>query len=223
MALGHIPVRFRERRRKQSVNPRPSRTLLAKLVLLTALVGMLSCAPEKQHQVLSFFFDGVPPVGGSEQKKTKPTPGAPSVVTTEQPTAAAAGSEHKPTLDEKKCGACHSRQASFTLLRPVAELCVTCHADKTRQFPRTHGPVAVGECAECHEAHRSAHPHLLRKPAPQLCFQCHDRTAGGEKTLGCARPSDDVSCTNCHNPHGGKDRFFLASRSAENDPAPEAR
>ena len=198
---------------------------------MTALAGTLSCAPEKQHQVLTFFFDGVPPVGGAEPKPAEPKPGATSAAAAEQPTAAPTGSEHPPTLDEKGCGACHSRDASFGLVKPVAELCVTCHADKSREFPRMHGPAAAGECAECHEGHRSAYPHLLRKPAPQLCFQCHDRTPPGAKTLGCTRPSDDATCTNCHNPHGGKDRFFVVSHPAESDggvkapagPAPEAR
>jgi predicted CXXCH cytochrome family protein len=199
--------------------------------LLTALLGALSCAPEKQHEVLTFFFDGVPPLGGSEQAKTQPKPGAPSALLAARPKAARIGSEHDPTLDLKGCGTCHNWQTSFNLVKPVEELCVTCHSDKTRQFPQMHGPAAVGACAQCHDGHRSAYPHLLLKPPPQLCFECHDRTASGEKTLGCPRPSDDAACTSCHNPHGGKDRFFLVSRPAETEgavkapagPAPEAR
>jgi len=189
--------------------------MLTKLALLTALVGGLSCAPEKQHEVLTFFFDGVPPLGGSEQTKTAPKPAAASAATAAQPKPAPAGSEHKPTLDWNGCGVCHNQAASFALVKPLSQLCITCHADKTRQFPQMHGPVAVGECADCHDGHRSAYPHLQLKPVPQLCFECHDRTPPGQKTWGCPRPSDDADCMNCHNPHGGKDRFFQVSRSAE--------
>jgi len=137
--------------------------------------------------------------------------------------------EHKPTLDNAKCGACHDRNASFALLRPINVLCLQCHQATAREAPLMHGPVAVGECSLCHEAHRSPYPHLLKAPLPKLCFGCHDRTppkypresptissdtlGGKPTTLGCLRPSDEAACTTCHRPHGGTDRFFLRGRA----------
>jgi predicted CXXCH cytochrome family protein len=201
--------------------------------LTTALVGALSCTAEKRYRTLSFFFDGVPPPGAHEE--TKPgakTPKAASAPGGASTAAAFTGSEHEPARNEKGCANCHNRDSSFALLKPRAELCVTCHADKTRQYPVMHGPVAVGACAECHDPHRSSLPHLLRTPSPKLCFQCHDPTPAGAKPPRCARPSDDARCTDCHNPHGGEGRFFLAGRAgdvegggktAAPDVAPEAR
>jgi len=199
--------------------------------LTTALVGALSCTAEKRHSTLTFFFDGVPPLGAPEAKKPGPeTPAA--VASTAATTATAfAGSAHEPARNEAGCGNCHNRDTSFALLKPKDDLCLTCHADKARQFPYMHGPAAVGACAECHDPHRSPLPHLLRMPPEKLCFQCHDRTPPGAKPPRCARPSDDVNCTDCHNPHGGQARYFLAGSSGEvpggkpaaPDAAPEAR
>jgi predicted CXXCH cytochrome family protein len=187
--------------------------------LLAALLAALSCAQEKEHKVLTFFFDGVPPLAppssAAQQAKTQPgmLPGA----IAGRP-AAQAGSVHGPTLDPAGCPVCHNPAASLAFVRPLNELCVSCHSDAPREFPRMHGPVAIGQCADCHDGHRSPRPHLLLKPVPQLCFQCHDRTPSGGQTFGCARPSDDANCMDCHNPHGGKARFFLVSRSPATAP-----
>ena len=198
------------------MNRRLSRALLSKLILTTALVGVLSCTAEKRHRVLTFFFDGVPPLEEPSKQKQGPQTAAAAGAPAGAPQASAfTGSEHKPALDEQGCGACHNREASFALLKPRDELCLACHADKTRQFPHMHGPVAVGDCAECHDPHRSPLPHLLRMPPEKLCFQCHDRTPAGAKPAPCARPSDDARCTDCHNPHGGAARYFLVSRPSE--------
>ena len=197
--------------------------------MAAALAGVFSCTAEKRHSTLVFFFDGVPPLNAPEQKKPGPKTAGAAAATTQAP--AFAGSVHEPARDEAGCGNCHNRQASFALLKPKDELCVTCHADKTRQFPFMHGPAAAGACAECHDPHRSPLPHLLRTDPPKLCFQCHDRTPDGAKPGPCARPSDDARCTDCHNPHGGAARFFLVARPSEvqggqpaaPDAAPEAR
>jgi len=198
--------------------------------LAAALAGVFSCTAEKRHSTLVFFFDGVPPLGAPEEKKPGPGATGASAATTQTP--AFAGSEHQPARTQAGCGNCHNREASFVLLKPKDELCVTCHADKTRQFPAMHGPVAAGACAECHDPHRSPLPHLLRAAPPKLCFQCHDRTPAGAKPASCARPSDEARCTDCHNPHGGAARFFLVARPSEvqggdkpavPDVAPEAR
>jgi predicted CXXCH cytochrome family protein len=177
--------------------------------LTTALAGVLCCTAEKRHDVLSFFFDGVPPL---EEKKPPPKATAAGAPAAAPQAPVSTESVHEPARSESGCVACHNREASFALLKPRTEICLTCHEDKTRQYPYMHGPVAVGDCAECHDPHRSPLPHLLRMPVEKLCFLCHDRTPAGAKPAPCTRPSDDVRCTNCHNPHGGAARFFLVSR-----------
>ena len=212
--------------------PRASRTLLSRLILTTALVGGLSCTAEKRHRTLTFFFNGVPPLGAPPEKKPGPEAPAAAASTAAPKASAFTGSAHEPARSEAGCGNCHNRDASFALLKPKEALCLTCHAERARQFPYMHGPAAVGACAECHDPHRSPLPHLLRMPPEKLCFQCHDRTPPGAKPPRCVRPSDDARCTDCHNPHGGQGRYFLVSRSSEvpgggrtaaPDVAPEAR
>jgi predicted CXXCH cytochrome family protein len=200
------------------------RALTAALALSASLV-LLSCTPEEKHRVLTFFFDGVPPLHPIEVKaKPGATPATPApqvtkVARPEPPRVV--WYEHEPASDRKKCGECHDLKASFRLFKPVAELCITCHQETTREHPRMHGPVAVGDCAACHEAHRSPYRHVLRAPAPKLCLTCHESTPAGESTLGCKRASDEAACTTCHSAHGARDPFFLIER-ADLAPGPEA-
>jgi len=198
------------------------RRLAPVLAAAAACLLILSCTPEERHRTLTFFFDGVPPLHPPEEPQkvaARPgtaTPGAP------QPKAVV-WFEHKPSEDEKACGKCHDRDASFALARPVGELCAPCHEKQTREFPRMHGPVAVGDCAACHEAHRSPYEHLVRAPGATLCLRCHEPAPVGGKTLGCPRPSDATACTTCHHPHGGTQPYFLVeatSGAAAEDTSP---
>ncbi|MBM4038394.1 MAG: hypothetical protein FJ290_07760 [Planctomycetes bacterium] len=185
---------------------------------LPVALGLVSCTPEERHRALTFFFDGVPPLHPEadsvklvpESKRAAPvTPGparpTPSVV---------AGYEHKPGLDRTQCGACHNVNRSYRLLKPIGELCSSCHEREMREFPRMHGPVALGDCAACHEAHRSRYKHLVKAPAPTLCFRCHEQTPEGAKPPACPRASDDVNCLKCHDAHGSADPAFLTRRAA---------
>ncbi|NQT50556.1 hypothetical protein HQ576_00810 [bacterium] len=182
-------------------------------VVVIAAVLLLSCTPDEKHRLLTFFFDGVPPLhpvakaaakGKGPKGKSKPAehPSRPREV----------WSEHAPSRDKRSCGQCHDRKASFALLRPASELCLPCHQKETRQYPRMHGPVAVGQCNLCHDAHRAPRKHLVRAAVQGLCFQCHERTTEGEPTRGCTRASDKAACTTCHNPHGGTQPYYLVRR-----------
>jgi|GEM_PF-1748666 len=104
----------------------------------------------------------------------------------------------------KECGNCHDLAASSgfrtsganltsmpgaggelaeagRLRLPVVKLCVRCHSDFSPQAPenaglRMHGPVGVGWCVACHQAHSSAYEHLVHADPPaKLCTQCHQR------------------------------------------------
>lgn len=193
---------------------------LAGVLAALAGLGFLACTPQEKHRVLTFFFDGVPPLHPVETKaepgKTPDTePGAAPQVTKVEPPKPprVIWHEHTPALDPKGCGTCHAVDRSYQLVKPVPELCEVCHKD-TRSYPRLHGPVALGTCMSCHQMrqHRSRQKHLLRAPAPNLCFECHERTPAGARTLGCARASDDADCLQCHGPHGGEAAFYLVRR-----------
>ncbi|MFW6108196.1 MAG: cytochrome c3 family protein [bacterium] len=195
----------------------------AVLVMAGALCLLgTSCTPEQKHHWLTVFFDGVPPL-----KK----PGE-ATETVEKPTTATAPStraearkprwyEHEATADQSKCTSCHDPTRSFALVDSALVLCARCHEEDTREFPRMHGPVAVGHCIVCHEAHRSANEHLVRVTDSRLCLACHRRKAEDQPAATCTRPSDDEYCVECHHPHGGQDRYFLVQREDSGRPESE--
>ena len=207
--------------------PSPSRLLALGLraalvcVAVGVAMGTLSCTPEQKHRTLTFFFDGVPPLHPVVEPATKGSTAEPAIrKTVERPDKPRAVlSEHKPLSDKASCVGCHDGNASFALLRPPAELCVRCHEKETRQYPRMHGPTAVGDCGVCHDPHRAPREHLVRAPVVQLCFRCHEQTPEGGSTLGCSRASDQALCTECQDPHGGDRQYFLKVRPGESPAA----
>ena len=108
-----------------------------------------------------------------------------------------AGNVHKPIV-EKGCLECHRGHDSDDpkLLRQLrADLCVSCHADKYKEFTAgrsVHKPVAEKNCLGCHTPHASTHGKLLAKAfspdlyAPftdasyELCFSCHNKELASE-------------------------------------------
>ena len=211
------------------------RRLVPFLVAASACLVILSCRPEDKHRWLTVFFDGVPPLHPPEDAKGTEAVAKPQVAPatpTERPALPKiVWHEHKATQGKTACRSCHNADASYALLRPPTELCVGCHLKDTRQFPRMHGPVALGHCSVCHEPHRSPNKHLVRATPDKLCFLCHEHTPKGGATMGCSRKADDANCVACHHPHGGMDAFFLAGRprpaSGTGEPpsgfSPEAR
>jgi len=197
---------------------RAKNTVSGLIVFGLLLVSVLSCDPVERHQVLTFFFDGVPPLDGD------------TAVTEDSRTESGFRSLRRRDVGERqgtiwfvhepwknrKCNLCHRRleQAQWALpelTAPVPELCYDCHTDHTvsAAFIFVHGPVAVGECLLCHNAHKSKIAGLLKKKEPELCYQCHE-TIKGVQIAG--HPDEPIQqCTNCHDPHAGLTRMFLKS------------
>lgn len=100
--------------------------------------------------------------------------------------------------------------------RPTAPVprtgCVTaeCHPD-IKRYPKVHGPVNVDACDACHkEADASRHTFTPTRQAEQLCTFCH-QLAPDDKYVH--QPVAQGRCTQCHNPHGGQERFLLKGGS----------
>jgi predicted CXXCH cytochrome family protein len=192
--------------------------IIITFILITLTMG---CNEYSRHDILTFFFTGVPPIAGEEEEvdltvseKTE------EVKSTNWP------SIHGP-YDANECNQCHKVESNVIgatlgaipsfqdlpreLLLPENELCIECHTTKSfaSAFTRDlwiHGPISTGMCRACHHHHKSGYPYLLLKETSiELCSQCHieglisgiDEHLRGEE------------CTVCHNPHVGKNRFLL--------------
>jgi predicted CXXCH cytochrome family protein len=200
--------------------------LLIVTVLGTMLIGMLGCDPKTKHHVLSFFFDGVPPLPGMPGYGAKPIIGPGGLeLDPDDPRAiellardrarkvrekARAKEvvlfEHKP-YSKRQCMACHDKNKSFSA--SVSETCQGCHKEyyDTQWNDWVHGPVAIGKCSMCHQPHNSKHKGLLTKKARDLCLACHDEArtmAGAHHVEAAFKP-----CSTCHDPHFAGNRHLL--------------
>jgi predicted CXXCH cytochrome family protein len=193
------------------------------------------CSPQTRYDVLSFFFDGVPPPEGVEGKAEKVEgawgirvdpdhPLAPKIPKEppERPTTAQAViHEHEP-YRQRNCFACHEPEASLAAPSAGAGLCSKCHEPYATFGPGewVHGPVALGKCDFCHEAHKSEFPGLLTAEQTELCLRCHDDPGLLERPYH--RQAGDRRCAACHDPHSsGNRRLLVDSGTYERRGPPE--
>ncbi len=197
-----------------------SRTVLIGLMLLVFLgIFVVSCDEVEHHDVLTFFFEGVPPLG---QGQLSEEPGDYDSQRLSQRRPKQLWYVHEPRKD---CTLCHdeSRQRVFSsktyLIKPVPELCYECHPDYTTSASYVHGPVAVGRCLFCHNPHKSRTEHLLVEPEPQLCYLCHNIDT--VSLIPAHLVKQQFACTDCHNAHTSSIKYLLNETSALGDNAVE--
>ena len=179
---------------------------------IAVMSGLLcGCDPVTTHKITSTIFDGVPSLPPAEQYCREYHERA----TAEEQEAArqkklalekSSGSEHPP-YTEKRCSDCHDKNTDSGFVRPLKELCALCHSDLiTGSF--IHGPAAVGSCLKCHAPHNSPNPRLLNKTNGSLCGSCHNEQRLTQGMHGKVL-AKGMTCTDCHDPHSGNNRFFL--------------
>jgi predicted CXXCH cytochrome family protein len=151
---------------------------------------------EKNYELLSFFFDGVP------DPNAPLLPGA----TIEQIRQSPTYSIHKP-FAEDRCADCHERR--FDLGPADSDMCLKCHEAVPSEKPLMHGPVAAVACLWCHTAHESPYVALLKAPPRTACATCHDAAILSSARVPEHAPESLVSCLDCHSGHGGTTRYFL--------------
>lgn len=208
--------------------------LSKRIVVSLALLLLISLAlPGCSHQVLTFFFTGVPEPGQEDaaalDSAVKPKKRVRVVKSS--------GFVHGP-YGAGSCNLCHqsaagsvfgqqataatsedSRRISPRLLQPLAELCVGCHSEHQPSAARVvglwqHGPVANQQCTVCHSPHKSNRRYLLLANSNvAMCGQCHSNS----DLRHTPQHSDDptAECTGCHNPHSGQNRFLLKAEYDE--------
>jgi predicted CXXCH cytochrome family protein len=188
----------------------------AQRLLLTALVwGVLSflcaCDPLTVHKVTSTIFDGVPSMPPADQYCREFHEKTVQEELEAAKRSKMAGlnqqkSQHPP-FAEKRCNLCHDKNAESGFVTALGDLCAHCH----KGFPvgdYLHGPAAVGACLKCHLPHTSDHPSLLVKSKANICTVCHVETRAAADMHNKV-VSNGMFCSDCHDPHGGNNHFFL--------------
>jgi len=210
---------------------------IAMILSLTALLA--GCEPQARHQVLTFFFTGVPPLDASEsvaEVKEQPSP-SPATILEKPAQAAPKPLFSHPVWAAGTCNPCHESMGTFgtpgvkrtpatvfetgggkpgKLTLPKNELCTQCHKDKTAKRAMTdnlwlHNTAAKGDCLTCHDPHQSNNVKTLRQAPSILCLPCHKEG----KFLATPAHQKGEECLSCHNPHMGIDKNLLTKEYKE--------
>ena len=116
---------------------------------------------------------------------------------------------HGPGKEHAESGGDITKIISFkTLTREQSsKRCLSCHelGEEHSNFLRSeHLKNNVG-CIDCHSAHHpTVERALLTIPQPMLCYGCHNEIKPEFSKPFHHRVNEGlITCTNCHNPHGG--------------------
>jgi predicted CXXCH cytochrome family protein len=201
---------------RRAVTPARVRALwLAGILTLAALAG---CTTETKHRWLTFFFDGVPPVGA----ETNPPPaiaydeegravGVFMPSTNAAPAPAPPFTRHPP-YEDRQCTECHESKFSVRLKGTQLQVCFACHENFLPALKVKHQPAENGECTACHDSHGSPLPKMLTKAVPALCAECHDDVLA--KGAVKHQPVENGECSACHAAHGSAQKGLLPKPQA---------
>ncbi|MHC4697076.1 MAG: cytochrome c3 family protein [Planctomycetota bacterium] len=177
------------------------------------LVVAVACSREARHQVLVFFYDGVPPLHAAPPDLGIGLPDV-SVDAAIAPPARADVRKRfysHPAYLANRCGGCHDIEGGGLLKTVRLGLCQMCHPEKPAKKKFVHGPVAVNGCLACHRYHKSLHPGVLVTDAQSLCYRCH---VTKELMIDEHHATiEEERCIDCHDAHGGDDRYFLLPKA----------
>jgi len=191
----------RERRSDQSIvllGSMKTAAVLGSTCLVAALT--MGCNSATRHNVLTFFFDGVPPPRTApSMEEAQAAPHA-----SPAPARGVGYREHGPYA-ARLCNACHEPAATNSLVAPAEDLCLQCH-DLRRDKKYIHGPLFAGGCIVCHDPHSSQYSNLLVSESDNFCFHCHDR---GSVERTAAHVGTEGQCTFCHDAHTSNKKYLL--------------
>lgn len=179
------------------------------LAMVIVYAGFGCSTPEERYRVLSFFFDGVPVPESMLKDMPELAGDAAKRKAEEAAEKQAATYYHRPYID-RRCDGCHQRDHGFKPSTDPTETCKTCHPSYFQYEPSdwVHGPVALKECAMCHQPHKSEHPGLLTAEQTDVCLNCHQPELLSEDYHLTAREGQD-RCGRCHDPHLAGNRMLL--------------
>ena len=213
------------------MNRQRSKGLWIRIILVGVLINAVAgCDRYTKHEVLTFFFTGVPSPEEEEKAEAEKAK-ALQAAATEQIAIQKPERFSHPLWAAGRCDQCHQSSANFSvpgvkkqspavfqkgmeppgpLVVPRQQLCIRCHEDKSavnaqKEGLWLHNTPAKGECHKCHDPHQSDHRYLLLEPPRQICIPCHK----DPKIMELAAHKEPGECLTCHNPHFGKDKKML--------------
>jgi predicted CXXCH cytochrome family protein len=182
---------------------------ILKFLSVAVISITIACSPKISNNLLTFFFDGVPPADSAKAESSaemQENETNSEVFRSVPVEVRSVYSAHYP-YTENECFSCHDEKSKSDLVMPEPDLCYTCHSDYSTEYKYVHGPVAGGYCTVCHNPHMSKNLKLLVRPGGSLCLDCHQSQSVFKNEVH--SQIADNECITCHNPHGGSDRFIL--------------
>ncbi len=179
----------------------------AAVACMLALAAMTGCSQVLRDRVLHFFFE-IPTETATVTTPKSPTtqPDHPPAGVETASLGAPERSQHKPFV-MRECYKCHVRADEQALRDDFVDACRDCHPEYFEYRRYGHGPVAAGQCDQCHVQHRSAYTALLSGPEQTVCAACHDPDAMA--AVPDHAGTEAVACTACHDAHFGTDPGLL--------------
>lgn len=171
--------------------------VVAIAVIVVSFIGVSGCAPETRHEVLTFFFTGVPEPGSELAEEDK-------AIEVRADEARVKRKKRRIFYQEPK----------FYIHGPfAARECDKCHsADSAKQF-QIGGAKATKEFT----SKRKRFGPRLAYPLTKLCITCHNDKGdifASSMKLSIHEPVANGMCVKCHDPHKSARQYMLRGKNS---------